>query len=65
MDKIDSRRLPEAAANERRHRLVKLRSAGVSIRETASQYELSTNTVMRRHRAYEEGGWVFGASALG
>jgi transposase len=58
MEKIDSRRLPEAALNERRRRAVKLRLAGVSIRETASQCELSTNTVMRSYRAYEEGGWA-------
>lgn len=57
MEKMDSRRLPEAALNERR-RAVKLRLAGVSIRETASQWELSTNKVMRSHRAYEEGGWA-------
>jgi transposase len=58
MEKMDSRRLPKAALNERRRRAVKLRVAGVSIRETASQCELSTNTVMRSHRAYEEGGWA-------
>ncbi len=58
MEKIDSRRLPEAALNERRRRAVKLRLAGVSIRDTAIQCELSTNTVMRSHRAYEEGGWT-------
>lgn len=58
MEKIDSRRLPEAALNERRRRAVKLRLAGVSIRETASQCELSTNTVMRCCRAYEQGGWA-------
>ncbi len=58
MEKMDSRRLPEAALNERRRRAVKLRLAGVSIRETAIQCELSTNTVMRSHRAYEQGGWA-------
>jgi transposase len=46
MEKMDFRRLPEAALNERRRRPVKLRLAGVSIRETASQCELSTDTVM-------------------
>ena len=51
MEKIDSRRLPEAALNERRRRAVKLRLAGVSIRETASQCELSSDTVMRSYRA--------------
>ena len=58
MEKMDSRRLPEAALNERRRRAVKLRLGGVSIREAASQCELSTNTVMRSHRAYEQGGWA-------
>jgi transposase len=58
MEKIDSRKLPEAALNERRRRAVKLRLAGVSIRETAVQCELSTNTVLRSHRAYEQGGWA-------
>ena len=58
MEKMDSCRLPEAALNERRRRAVKLRLAGVLIRETASQWELSTNTVMRSHRAYEVGGWA-------
>ena len=58
MEKMDSRRLPEAALNERRRRAVKLRLAGISVRETASQCELSTNTVMRAHRAYEQGGWA-------
>ncbi len=58
MEKIDSRKLPEAALNERRRRAVKLRLAGVSIREAALQCELSTNTVMRSHRAYERGGWA-------
>jgi transposase len=58
MEKTDSRTLPEAALNERRRRAVKLRLAGVSVRETALQCELSTNTVMRSHRAYEQGGWA-------
>ena len=58
MEKMDSRRLPEAALNERRRRAVKLRLAGVSIRDVARQCELSTNTVMRAHRAYEQGGWA-------
>jgi transposase len=58
MEKMDSRKLPEAALNERRRRAVKLRLAGISIRETASQCELSTNTVMSAQRAYERGGWA-------
>jgi len=58
MEKTDTRKLPDAALNERRRRAVKLRLAGVSIRETASQCELSTNTVMSAQRAYEKGGWA-------
>jgi transposase-like protein len=41
--------------NERRRRAVKLREAGVSVRETARQCELSTNTVLSAHRAYRGG----------
>src|ERR1019366_3449596 len=33
------------------------REAGVSVRETARQCELSTNTVLSAHRAYRGGGW--------
>ena len=58
MEKIDSRKLPEAALNERRRRAVKLRLAGVSIRETGRQCELATGTVMKAHRAYGRGGWA-------
>jgi transposase len=58
MEKTDTRKLPDAALNERRRLAVKLRLAGVSIRETASQCELSTNTVMSAQRAYEQGGWA-------
>jgi transposase len=57
MEKMDSRKLPDDALNERRRRAVKLRLAGVSIRETAKQCELSTNTVMHAQRGYERGGW--------
>ena len=55
MEKIAARKLPGAVLNERCRRAVKLRLAGVSIRETARQCELSTNTVMRSHRAHEQG----------
>jgi transposase len=58
MEKMDSRKLPEAALNERRRRAVKLRLSGVSIREAARECELSTNTVMRAQRAYEREGWA-------
>ena len=58
MEKIDSRRLPVAALNERRRRAVKLREAGVSVRETARQCELSTHTVVEAHKAFRRGGWA-------
>jgi transposase len=58
MEKIDSRKLPESALNERRRRAVKLRLAGISVREAARQCELSTNTVLRAHHAYRRGGWT-------
>jgi hypothetical protein len=46
--KIDSRKLPEAALNERRRPAVKLRQAGVSVREAAHQCELPPGTVVKR-----------------
>jgi transposase len=49
MEKIDSRKLPESALNERRQRAVKLREAGISVREVAGQYELPTHTVVEAH----------------
>jgi transposase len=57
MEKIDSRKLPEAALNERRRRAVKLRESGVSVREVARQCELSTHTVVGAHKAFREVGW--------
>ena len=57
MEKIDSRRLPEAALNERRRRAVQMRKAGTSVRETARQCELSTHTVVEAHKAYRRAGW--------
>jgi len=50
MERIDSRKLPEAALNERRRRAVKLRLAGVSVREAARQCELSATTVVKAHQ---------------
>jgi transposase len=58
MEKVDSRKLPVAALNERRRRAVKLREAGTSVRETASQCELSTHTVVDAHKAFRRGGWA-------
>jgi transposase len=57
MEKIDSRRLPESALNERRRRAVKMREAGISVREVARQCELSTHTVVEAHKAFRQGGW--------
>jgi len=57
MEKIDSRKLPESALNERRRRAVKMREAGVSVREVARQCELSTHTVVEAHKAFRQGGW--------
>jgi transposase len=57
MEKIDSRSLPDAVLNERRRRAVKLRLAGVTVRETAHQCEMSTHTVVEAHKAYRRGGW--------
>ena len=58
MERIDSRGLPDAVLNERRRRAVKLREAGVTVRETARQCELSTHTVVAAHKAFRQGGWV-------
>jgi transposase len=44
--------------NERRRRAVKLREAGLSVRETARQCELSMHTVVTAHKAYRRGGWA-------
>ena len=56
MEKIDSRRLPESALNERRRRAVKMREAGIPVREVARQCELSTHTVVEAHKAFRMGG---------
>jgi len=58
MEKIDGRKLSEEALNERRRRAVKLRLAGISVRQTAGQCELSPNTVVKAHQAYLRGGWA-------
>ena len=58
METIDSRKLPEAALNERRRRAVKLRLAGVCVREAAQQCELAASTVVKAHQAYRRGGWA-------
>src|ERR1039458_3816995 len=58
MEKIDSRGLPDAVLNERRRRAVKLREAGITVRETARQCELSTHTVVEAHKAFRRGGWA-------
>jgi transposase len=58
MEKIDSRKLPEAALNECRRCAVRLRLSGISVRETALQCELSPITVVAAHAAYRQGGWA-------
>ena len=57
MEKIDSRGLPDAVLNERRRRAVKLRKAGIAVRQVAEQCELSTHTVVEAHKAFRRGGW--------
>jgi transposase len=57
MERTYSRKLPESALNERRRRAVKMREAGVTVREVARQCELSTHTVVEAHKAYRKGGW--------
>ncbi len=57
MEKIDSRGLPDAVLNERRRRAVKLREAGIAVRQVAEQCELSTHTVVEAHKAFRQGGW--------
>ena len=57
MEKIDSRGLPDAVLNERRRRAVKLREAGIAVRQVAELCELSTHTVVEAHKAFRLGGW--------
>ncbi len=57
MEKIDSRKLSESALNERRRRAVKMREAGVPVREVARECELSTHTVVEAHKCFRKGGW--------
>ncbi len=57
MDRIDSRRLPLDALNERRRRAVKMRLQGTSLKDTATQCEMSRTTVIAALKAYEAGGW--------
>lgn len=52
---MDARNLPLALINERRGRAVKLRERGTTLREVASEVELSVPTVMSAHHAYREG----------
>jgi transposase len=57
MEKVDSRTLSVEALNERRRRAVKMRLQGVSLKETATQCEMSRTTVIAAVKAYEAGGW--------
>lgn len=54
MDTTDARKLPLAVLNERRRRAVKLRERGMTLREVASQVELSVPTVMAAHRSLRD-----------
>lgn len=42
--------------NERRRGAVKMREAGVLVREAVRQCELSTCTVVEAHKAFQHGG---------
>jgi transposase len=57
MEKIDSRTLSVEALNERRRRAVKMRLQGTSLKETATQCEMSRTTVIAAGKAYNAGGW--------
>lgn len=57
MEKVDSRRLPLDALNERRRRAVKMRLDGASLKDTAAQCEMSRTTVIAAVKAYHAGGW--------
>ena len=57
MEKIDLRGLPDAVLNERRRRAMKLREAGVSVRQVARQCELSTHTVVARSTVTSPSRW--------
>ena len=57
MEKIDSRTLPVEALNERRRRAVKMRLDGASLKDTATQCEMSRTTVIAAVKAFEAGGW--------
>src|SRR6218665_3730347 len=57
MEKIDSRTLSVDALNERRRREVKMRLDGVSLKDTAAQWEMWRTTVIAALKAHAEGGW--------
>jgi len=57
LEKIDSRTLPVEALNERRRRAVKMRLDGASLKDTATQCEMSRTTVIAAVKAFEAGGW--------
>jgi hypothetical protein len=55
MEKIDSRKLPEVALNERRRRAVKLRAAGFGSGDDASVRVIHTCTVVQATRRFGAG----------
>jgi hypothetical protein len=50
--------LPDEVLNERRRHAVKLREAGITVRETVRQRELSTHTIVVAHKAFRLRGWA-------
>jgi len=57
MEKIDSRGLPCVVLTERRCLAVRLREAGITVRQVAAQCERLTHTVVEAHTAFYQGGW--------
>jgi transposase len=57
MEKMDGRKLPNEALNERRRRAVKMRLSGATVKTAAAQCELGRNAVIRASQAYARGGW--------
>jgi transposase len=57
MEKMDGRKLPIEALNERRRRAVKMRLSGATVKVAAAQCELGRNAVIRASQAYARGGW--------
>lgn len=56
--RIDSRKLPIDARNERRRLSVQMRLEGYGVRETARACQLALGTVIAAYKAYLSGGWM-------